>query len=98
MKLPKGIKDKIKKVVEYERLKLLTMQEITEWNPKLKEPIIVMDEGWDWEMYFRGSLFPVHKEYITSTILSAITGKRVEPRFSKQKTITLSELRKKYAK
>ncbi len=96
MKLPNHIKEKIKKVVEYERLKKLTMQEITEWKPELKKPVMALEEGWDWEMYFYGSPKIVNEKEIEAVILSALTGKLFEVRYN-EKTITLKEMREKDA-
>ena len=97
MKLPKHIKEKIKEVVRYEQLKRQTMQEITEWNPKLKEPVKALRDGWDWEMYFFGSPNEVSEERIGAVILTALTGKIHGVDYG-LKTITLKELRKNESK
>ncbi len=100
MKLPKHIKEKIKEIVQLEREKLSVMQEITEWKPKLlgiESPVKALSEGWDWEMYFRGSPRVINEKEIEAVLLTALTGQIHKVDYG-HKTITLSELRKQNEK
>ena len=92
--LPKFIKEKIKKIVEYEELKKETMREITEWNLILKKPVKGLREGWEWDMYFRGSPNQINEKEIEAVILTALTGEIHTVDYG-LKTITLKELREK---
>ncbi len=68
------------------------MEEITEWNNILEEPILALDEGWDWRMYFRGSPRLISEKEIEAVILTAISGKVYEVEYN-LKEITLKELK-----
>ena len=96
MELPKEIKHKIKKIVSLEHEKRYLMREISEWRPDKLDmvPVEALRDGWDWEMYFRGSPREINEKEIEAVILTALTGEIHRPNYAPVKSISLNELMK----
>ena len=95
MELPKHIKDKISGIVKHNNAIIQLMNKIDSWNPELDKPIKCLKEQWQWRLYFTGQYKTINYKEIETTILTALTGKIIKPKYPKENTITLEQIRER---